>query len=451
MIRTAFAQAITSLPSISGAPAPDSPAALVAYIYMFALAIVGLATLIAFLIGAFRYFFAVGSPGAVADAKDRMLHAVLGFFVVIASVIILYNINPDFLRLRSPGFPTLALPASSDRTPGECGFTLAQWTGPLGEPRQRVGLVVATADCEDGEVIAFHILNSVGVEIAQTSGVIANDRAQAFWTTPAALNTRYYFKATTAGGQSITSGALEIGGELAEGSELVFGTCADVPAGSAAPSTCGAPCTTTVEDCNDIIRKAAQQHRIPAALIVSIMWQECSSGDPNCQSSAGSCGLMRVNPQFVRDPNSECKPWLGETTSDPARACEIMMANPEISINVGACMLRNATIAADRARSEHHYPGTAYLHTAAAYNGGVGSLLPSCNCRNQGEAPYADSNCVNSTVCLNCATSIPKWLCTKDSPSPDVCVPNTGFAETRQYAASVENYYAHFVSCPEWQ
>ena len=61
-----LAQVVVSLPSISGAPEPKSPAAFVAYTFVFALGVTGIAVLIAFLIGAFRYFFSAASPGGVA-------------------------------------------------------------------------------------------------------------------------------------------------------------------------------------------------------------------------------------------------------------------------------------------------------------------------------------------------------------------------------------------------
>jgi len=59
---------------------------LVAYIFLLALSITGIAVLVAFLIGAFRYFASVGNPGAIQDGKDRMAHALLGLAILVLEV-----------------------------------------------------------------------------------------------------------------------------------------------------------------------------------------------------------------------------------------------------------------------------------------------------------------------------------------------------------------------------
>lgn len=464
MPQKALAQVIASLPSISGAPEPKSPAAFVAYVFVFALGVTGIAVFIAFLIGAFRYFFSAASPGAIQDAKDRMLHAFLGFLVVITSIILLYTINPSLLRLQNPALPAVFIPVPS-ALKGECRFVSAQWAG-TGAPGAEVALVAATDDCKDGETVTFKIFDPSGrpagtALFAQLSG----GQASASWIVPSsATDIGYTFEAAI-GAIKILSDPL---GGGTGGGGLLSADCANAEKGRAAPATCNAPCHNTVNPsvvnpatgqpypytCEDIILRAAKKYGVSPALIAAIMWGECDTGDPACESTAGSCGLMQVNTATLlaaTDPAMvACRALVGGA-ADAAAACATLKTNPDIAVNAGACILREYERDAMRKKSEHNYPGNEIQYIAAAYNGGPGANSPSCNCRPEGEKdPPAGCDPAKSKVCINCASRIPRWVCRQDAPA-GTCVANDGYRQTREYAATVANVYAKYASCAQWQ
>lgn len=86
------------------------------YIYIFALAAVGVVALLSMLIGAVQYVLSAGNATKASDAKDRIFSAVLGIILLLASVMILRTINPDLVNI---GFtlPTIRVPF----TPGGGG------------------------------------------------------------------------------------------------------------------------------------------------------------------------------------------------------------------------------------------------------------------------------------------------------------------------------------------
>jgi len=106
---------IDKYPHIEGAKSPSEGATLpeiIKYIYMFALGAAGITALLAMLIGAIMYIFSTGNPSKAADAKDRILSALLGILILLASVMILRIINPDLINI---GF-TLPKIGSADVT-----------------------------------------------------------------------------------------------------------------------------------------------------------------------------------------------------------------------------------------------------------------------------------------------------------------------------------------------
>ncbi|MDO8558642.1 MAG: hypothetical protein Q7S09_05715 [bacterium] len=455
MFKSAIAQVITSLPDVTGAPEPTSPASLVAYIFYFAFSIVGIAVFIAFLIGAIRYFFSAGNPAVVSDAKDRMLHAFLGLAVFLFSVIFLYTLNPDFLKLRNPGSGGLGSPSQGPAgAPGDsCRFISAQWAG-TAVPGAEVGLVVVTEDCDDGIPVAFRIVET-GMAL---SGTVLGNEASSTWIIPlASTETSYFFEATS-GEEKIISDALEVGQNA--GAPGPFSeACLNTAKGDALPSSCVLPCAGTVTSpnftytCDEAIERAASKFGIPRALIVAIMRKECPGGNLDCTTPDGGCGLMGVNPQILFDPASEfkaCQYLFGSGASDITQACPIMVSNPDIAIAVGACILEIDMRSAERFKSENNYPPGEIQYTAAAYYGGVGVNAPSCSCRNSGsDALPAGCTQSTSTICGNCSTTIPRWMCPFDSSSLGACQANTSYTETRKYAATIDSYFAFYTSdCP---
>lgn len=93
-------------PTIPGATKPGAEGIegrelpeFIKYIYLFALGAVGITALIAMLIGALMYVFSSGKPDKMADAKDRIISAILGIILLLVSVLILQTINPDLIRI----------------------------------------------------------------------------------------------------------------------------------------------------------------------------------------------------------------------------------------------------------------------------------------------------------------------------------------------------------------
>jgi len=70
------------------------------YIFLFSLGIVGIVGFIAILIAAFGYVTSVGNPQKAAEAKDRIVSALLGLLLLLGSYVILNIINPDLLKLK---------------------------------------------------------------------------------------------------------------------------------------------------------------------------------------------------------------------------------------------------------------------------------------------------------------------------------------------------------------
>ncbi len=85
---------------------------IIRYIYMFALGAAGFVALLAILIGAIMYIFSAGKPDKAKDAKDRIMSALLGILILLASVLMLRTINPDLVNI---GFvlPTITPTATS--------------------------------------------------------------------------------------------------------------------------------------------------------------------------------------------------------------------------------------------------------------------------------------------------------------------------------------------------
>ena len=119
------AQAVDLLldyPNIPGAGEIEEASTLpeiIRYIYMFALGAAGFVALLAILIGAIMYIFSAGNPSKAKDAKDRIMSALLGILILLASVLILRTINPDLVNI---GFilPEITPTPITDRGSCEC-------------------------------------------------------------------------------------------------------------------------------------------------------------------------------------------------------------------------------------------------------------------------------------------------------------------------------------------
>lgn len=82
---------------------PSTPAGLVSRLYQFGLMIGGLLALGALMFGALKYILSAGNIGNQSDAKDWMVNALWGLALLFGAYIILYNINPNLVKLNNPG------------------------------------------------------------------------------------------------------------------------------------------------------------------------------------------------------------------------------------------------------------------------------------------------------------------------------------------------------------
>lgn len=91
-------------PSVGGQKPTDSfgPAQWINYIFLFGLAVVGLAIIYTLVRAGFSWMTAGGgNEGAVKEARDRIKGAVIGLVILLGSVIFLNLINPDLITLKS--------------------------------------------------------------------------------------------------------------------------------------------------------------------------------------------------------------------------------------------------------------------------------------------------------------------------------------------------------------
>lgn len=100
----AFAQTAFFLPPLKGIE-PTSPDKLIHLLYLYSLILAGIAGFLAFVIGGVMYLTAAGNPSKAEEAKDRLIHALLGFLVIVFAGATLRFINPDFFRFEDLVIP----------------------------------------------------------------------------------------------------------------------------------------------------------------------------------------------------------------------------------------------------------------------------------------------------------------------------------------------------------
>lgn len=75
---------------------------IVAWFYYFIVGIAGFAAFVMMIVGGFQYLTSAGNPAQISDAKDRILKALLGLLIILASWLILQVINPELIILTEP-------------------------------------------------------------------------------------------------------------------------------------------------------------------------------------------------------------------------------------------------------------------------------------------------------------------------------------------------------------
>ena len=88
-------------PDINTAEGQTLPG-IIAWFYYFIVWIAGLAAFAMIVWGGVQYLTSAGDPTKMADAMNRIKNAVLGLVIVLASVLILQTISPEFTILVDP-------------------------------------------------------------------------------------------------------------------------------------------------------------------------------------------------------------------------------------------------------------------------------------------------------------------------------------------------------------
>ncbi len=134
------------------------------------------------------------------------------------------------------------------------------------------------------------------------------------------------------------------------------------------------------------------------ASLEAIMTQE-SGGNPNAVSSMGALGLMQVMPAAARSLDPSLK-----NLSDAEVRQKLL--DPTYNMQVAVAYYSNVA---------KQVGATNYDSIYAAYNGGMNAIQPSKDC-----------------------PGMQKWQCEWDNPQHTI--PNTGYKETRDYVAKVNQY-----------
>lgn len=101
-------------PSLPGAPAPRPGISLeefARYVYHFSLILGGIIAFGAFVYSGFLYLISVGNPLKMRGARDRMVSAVFGLFILFGSYLILITLDPSLVIFQPPKLtPPSSLP-----------------------------------------------------------------------------------------------------------------------------------------------------------------------------------------------------------------------------------------------------------------------------------------------------------------------------------------------------
>ena len=120
-----FPQQLAPAPN-SSAPSEGLPKDLgqfIGTIFLWSLRIIGMVVFVRFFWAGFLWFTAAGNSGNITRAKEIMKNAALGAVALFAAYLILYSINPDFVR------GSLNLPGISGPEPSTTSNTSNNTTG----------------------------------------------------------------------------------------------------------------------------------------------------------------------------------------------------------------------------------------------------------------------------------------------------------------------------------
>jgi len=120
------------------------------YIFLFSLGIVGIVGFIAILIAAFGYVTSVGNPQKAAEAKDKIVSALLGLLLLLGSYVILNVINPDLLKLKMEAESVKVEIEGGEEIEDECRLVQASWDkGIINEGDSATLTLKFSSECKD--------------------------------------------------------------------------------------------------------------------------------------------------------------------------------------------------------------------------------------------------------------------------------------------------------------
>lgn len=87
---------------------PTNLGQLISQIFTWSLGILGISVFVMFFYSGFLWLTAAGNTGKITEAKTHMTNAVFGAILLLSSYLILYTINPDFVKntVNLPGLGT---------------------------------------------------------------------------------------------------------------------------------------------------------------------------------------------------------------------------------------------------------------------------------------------------------------------------------------------------------
>lgn len=85
-------------PSVSTPQGPNNLAELIQQIFTWSLGILGISVFVMFFYSGFLWLTAAGNTSKIGEAKTHMTNAVFGAVLLLSSYLILYTINPDFVK-----------------------------------------------------------------------------------------------------------------------------------------------------------------------------------------------------------------------------------------------------------------------------------------------------------------------------------------------------------------
>lgn len=176
----------TSGPAFAPQTAPAPPTQgltnlgqLIQQIFTWSLGILGISVFVIFFYSGFLWLTAAGNTAKVGEARTHMTNAVFGAILLLSSYLILYTINPDFVKstVNLPGLKTTTPgtnPPSNGGSPnsvcGDKGAGIADYSGAL---RSAINAVLIAspdgiADALNTDANGFKILGFVADELKKS-------------------------------------------------------------------------------------------------------------------------------------------------------------------------------------------------------------------------------------------------------------------------------------------